>query len=80
MISKLMVAVIVGAAFMFGTAGVVSAAGANASGDCDQTQDQTHLQLKDGSCGGCECTDYNWDYNYNWNYDYNWNYNYSGSA
>lgn len=69
-----MVAVMVGAAFMFGTAGVVSAAGANASGDCDQTQDQTRLQLKDGSCGGCECNDYNW------NHDYNWNYNYSGSA
>jgi hypothetical protein len=74
MISKLMVAVMVGAAVMFGAIGVVSVAGANASGDCIQTQDQTHLQLKDGSC--CEC-DGN---NYSWNHNYSWNYNYSGSA
>jgi uncharacterized protein (DUF2147 family) len=76
MISKLMVAVMVGAAFMFGAAGVVSAAGANASGDCDQTQDQTRLQLKDGSC--CECDSEGNDFS--WNHYYNWNYNYSGST
>ena len=70
MISKLMVAVMVGAAFMFGAAGVVSAAGANASGDCDQT----HLQLKDGSCSDCQANDYSWNHNCDWNY------NYGGSA
>jgi hypothetical protein len=53
--SKLMVAAIIGAAVMFGAAGVASAAGASVSGDCDQTQDQTRLQLKDGSCNECIC-------------------------
>lgn len=71
-----MVAVMVGAAVIFGAIGVVSVAGANASGDCVQTQDQTHLQLKDGSCCECDC-DGN---NYSWNHNYSWNYNYSGSA
>ncbi len=50
MMTKLMLALMVSASIMFGGAGVVAAAGSTASGDCDQTQDQTRLQLKDGSC------------------------------
>lgn len=67
MITSAMVAVMVGAAFMLGGVGVVAAAG---SGDCDHTQDQTQQQLKDGSCGGCQDNDYDWNHDYNWDYNY----------
>ena len=60
----------VGAALMFGGVGVVAATGGNGAGDCDQTQDQTRLQLKDGSCNTEGCQNYSWDHNYDWEYDY----------
>jgi hypothetical protein len=50
MMAKLMLAVMVSAAVMLGGVGAVAAAGSDASGTCDQTQDQTRLKLKDGSC------------------------------
>jgi hypothetical protein len=68
MISKVWIALALGAAFMVGGVAVVSAAG-NMNGDCDQIQDQ----LKDGTGDNCQddtleddtcdsCLDY--DYNF----------------
>ncbi|MEW5748312.1 MAG: hypothetical protein AB1793_05965 [Candidatus Thermoplasmatota archaeon] len=70
MISKVWIALALGAAFMVGGVAVVSAAG-NMNGDCDQIQDQ----LKDGTGDNCQdetledgtcdsCNDYDWDFLY----------------
>ncbi len=69
MITKLMLAAMLSAAVMFGGAGVVAAAGSTANGDCDQSQDQTKLQLRDGSCDGSNCQELDHEWNYNWNYN-----------
>ncbi len=70
MISKVWIALALGAAFMVGGVAVVSAAG-NMNGDCDQIQDQ----LKDGTGDNCQdetledgtcdsCLDYDWNFLY----------------
>lgn len=75
MVSKVWIALALGAAFMVGGVAVVSAAG-NMNGDCDQIQDQ----LKDGTGDNCQddtlvddipeddtcdsCNDYDWDFLY----------------
>ncbi len=74
MMTNLALAVMVCASVMLGGAGVAAAANGVGSGDCDQTQDQTRLQQRDGTCDGINCQ----DHFYNWNYD--WNYSYAGST
>ncbi len=72
MLSKVWIALALGAAFMVGGAAVVSAAG-NTNGDCDPIQDQLkdgtgdNCQddtLEDGTCDSCLDYDYDWDFLY----------------